>query len=108
MHFGVGEMTPSAKRLPNKQEEVSLTFITHIKMQDMMVHTYNPRVRETETWESLGFFLPAKSTLICEIQAKERPVTERGLDAISEDGTLGGTICLHTYTYATPPMCMYM
>lgn len=50
-----------------------------------------------------GVFLPAKSTLICEIQGKERPVTERGLDAISEDGTLGGTICLHTYTYATSP-----
>lgn len=55
MHFGIGEMTPSAKCLPNKQEEVSLTFITHMKMQARMVHTYNPRVREPETWESLGF-----------------------------------------------------
>lgn len=107
MHFGVGEMTPSAKCLPNKQEEVSLTFITHIKMQDMMVHTCNPRVREQRHGNPWGF-LSAKSTLKGEFQAKERPVSERGLDGISEDGTLGGTICLHTYTYATPHVYVHV
>lgn len=44
----------------------------------MMVHTYNPKVRETETQRhgNPWGFLSAKSTLIGELQAKERPISE--------------------------------